>query len=75
MVIIAPSKIAVSCQKTVYTKLLTPSAEAVRTVLNQNGVVLNRMALIALPAVSKGAVSQTAEDHARNRRVSIAVVE
>jgi outer membrane protein OmpA-like peptidoglycan-associated protein len=56
-------------------ELAVMRAEAVRTVLNQNGVVLNRMALIALPAVSKGAVSQTAEDHARNRRVSIAVVE
>jgi len=56
-------------------ELAIKRAEAVRMVLNLNGVALNRMALIALPASSTGAVSKTAEDHARNRRVSITVVE
>jgi outer membrane protein OmpA-like peptidoglycan-associated protein len=56
-------------------ELAIKRAEAVRMVLNLNGVALNRMALIALPASSIGAVSKTAEDHARNRRVSITVVE
>jgi len=56
-------------------ELAIKRTEAVRMVLNKNGVALNRMAMVALPASSTGAVSKTAEDHARNRRVSIAVVE
>lgn len=56
-------------------ELAIKRAEAVRIVLNQNGVALNRMSLIALPASSTGEVSKNPEDHARNRRVSITVVE
>jgi len=40
MVIIAPSKIAVSCQKTVYTKLLTPSAPPTTALTNVSTIAL-----------------------------------
>jgi peptidoglycan-associated lipoprotein len=56
-------------------ELANKRAEAVRMFLNQNGVALNRMALIALPASNTGEVSKNAEDHALNRRVTITVVE
>ncbi len=56
-------------------ELAIKRAEAVRMVLNQNGVALNRMALIALPASSTGDANKNSEEHARNRRVTITVVE
>lgn len=49
-------------------------AEAVRKVLSENGVALHRMSIIALPAKANSG-QQTAEDLARNRRVSITIVE
>jgi len=49
-------------------------AEAVRAALNESGVPLHRMSVIALPDRADGA-KQSAEERARNRRVTISIVE
>lgn len=49
-------------------------AESVRQILSENGVALHRMSIIALPQRSPDG-KQTEEDHARNRRVTITIVE
>lgn len=49
-------------------------AEAVRQILSENGVALHRMSIIALPQRSADG-KQTEEDLARDRRVTITIVE
>lgn len=49
-------------------------AESVRQILSENGVALHRMSIIALPQRSADG-KQTEEDLARDRRVTITIVE